>query len=434
MPVRTEIELAEYDRVTVPIAAPTADDLELAARLNEENRRKLELRWLAGGRLEVISTSCVGVVNLDTARIRIRPKFAGYELGVLKMLAYTQGNGLLRRLRGQRSFSAGSDLVDLICLLLAEAAQDLIRDGLLRDYVTEEDSLKVLRGSLKIREQATRRFGQLDTLECRFDDFHADIAENQLLRSGLRAGARASAHHEVAARLRRLDANLGDLVSAPVLDADGFRKRVHYTRRNEHYRGAHNLCLLLLDHLGVDDLYSSGEARSFAFLLNMNVVFESFVAAVVAEAFEDSPWRVESQRQVRSVIRNRETGRHYASLIPDILLSTRTDAVPFDAKYKLYGRKRKVSTSDIYQSFVYAYALAGDGGTRAGIVYPASDALHSGPLLTLSELEGSADAHLTGIAIDLLGLIDAMDDDEQWAAALAAVRQQIESVLQPMAH
>src|SRR5690606_11407541 len=118
--------------------------------------------------------------------INIRPKYAGNELGVLKMLEYAGGYRALHDIGSDRHLPpAGSDLLDLLCHLLSVEATTVVRDGLIHDYTTEDEALTVLRGSLRFREQAIRRFGQLDALECRFDDFHADVIENRLLRTGL---------------------------------------------------------------------------------------------------------------------------------------------------------------------------------------------------------------------------------------------------------
>jgi len=394
------LELGEYDRGVVSVGEPSPADLDLTARLNEEQSRKLELRWLANGTLEAVSSSWVGVVELDAATVRIRPKFAGYELGVLKMLAYTVGHTSLRRLSSTRMLGSGSDLLDLICLLLEGEVKLLIRDGLIRNYVPEEASLPALRGSLRYREQATRRFGQLDTLECRFDDFHADIAENQLLRAGLSIAARLCSSSELTRSLRRLDATLF----------------------------AHQLCNLLIDRLGVDDLFASGPIRSFAFLIDMNEAFENFVSTVIAEALAAEPWRLEPRRRVRSVIRNRATNRNYASIVPDLALSKGRETVPVDAKYKLYGQGRKISTADIYQTFVYAYALSGGGEARAAIVYPASSTRVS-PHLEIRQVEGPVGAYLTGLGVHLVGLVEALDSPLAWGIALAETRDALLSVL-----
>ena len=73
-------------------------------------------------------------------------------------------------------------------MLLIEEVKALIRDGLIRDYHTVDDSVDVLRGRLRVREQFLRRYGQLHRIECSFDEFDGDIPENQMLAAALLAG------------------------------------------------------------------------------------------------------------------------------------------------------------------------------------------------------------------------------------------------------
>ena len=40
-----------------------------------------------------------------------------------------------------------------------------------------------------------------------------------------------------------------------------YRSRLQYTRRNERYRRAHQLSLLLLDGVGVDDIYREATSK-----------------------------------------------------------------------------------------------------------------------------------------------------------------------------
>lgn len=427
------VELREWDRASISIGLPTRSDLALISDLQDEIDRKVDFTWTRGGQLQVKSFSWIGVIRLSACTINIRPKYAGNELGVLQMLDYAGGFRALKQLAAPRQLpTSGTDLFDLLCHLLSQEVDALVRDGLLHDYTTEEDSLPVLRGSLRFREQATRRFGQLDVLECRFDEFHADVIENRLLRAGLIAGSRFSSDKDVRRGLRRLEGAFADICEAGPPDGSFYRQRIVYGRRNERYRRAHELALLILDQLGVDDLYSSSRTESFAFLLDMNVVFESFISAVIEEAFQESPWRVSTQKRIRSAIKNRVTGKRYSSIVPDLVMSSGMDHVPFDCKYKLYG-SRKLSSADIYQSFLYAYALAEDiEHTRAGLIYPAESTINA-PYLGISRVGSPVNADLTGVAVDLLGLQVALGDEQQWAAALADIRAVVTTVLEPQA-
>ena len=423
------VELSEYQTKIFDVGAPSADDLRLAQDLNDEFERKLELRWLHDGRLEVRSYSWVGVVRLSDATIHVRPKLAGNELNLVRLIEYSAGLDKLRQSSLRRSLdTSGTGLLDLLCQLLAAQAESIVRDGLMHEYTTEEDSLPALRGSLRYREQATRRFGQLDVLECRFDEFHADVFDNQFLAAGVSAAARLCQAPKTRHRLRRLEQNLATLTSTGPHDAGYYLDRRNYTRRNERYRSAHELCLILIDRSGVDDVYSAGSTQSSAFLLNMNDIFEDFVATMVIEAFEGTDWRVTSSRKHRSVIRRLDTNKTYSSIIPDILLSDGNELVPFDCKYKLYESK-KLSTSDIYQTFLYAYALGDVNDPRAGIIYPSSRPGVK-PKLGVSRIDGPAQAEISGLAIDLVHIVESRADRNAWAESLDAIRQSLSTVLE----
>ncbi len=425
-----QLELSEYQNGTFDVGPPTADDLRLTDELNADFERKLELRWLHNGKLEVRSQSWVGLVQLRNATIHIRPKLAGHELNLVRMIEYSAGLNRLKTSRISRTLETSSEgLLDLFCQLLADEGERLVADGLMHDYTTEEDSLPALRGSLRFREQATRRFGMLDVLECRFDEFHADVFDNQFLAAGIAAGARLCQNLAIRKRLRRLEQEIEGVTSRGPHDSGFYIERRTYTRRNERYRSAHELCLILIDRSGADDIYRTGAARSFSFLLNMNDIFEDFVAAMVEEAYRPTDWRVTASRSHRSVIRRVGDRKTYSSIIPDIVLSDGNELVPFDCKYKLYENK-KLSTADVYQAFLYAYALGDTARPRAGIIYPASRDFE-GPRLGVARADGPTEAEISGIAIDLPRILESRSGKAQWEDSLDRLRTAVSSVAEP---
>ena len=225
---------------------------------------------------------------------------------------------------------------------------------------------------------------------------------------------------------------MAELASVGPTDTGFYRERLTYGRRNERYRTAHELSLLMMERLGVDDLYGSGPTDSFAFLIDMNDVFESFVTAAIREAFTGERWSVSSQRRETSVIRNRTTGKRYASIIPDLVLSDGRVQVPFDCKYKLYGEGgQRISSADVYQTFLYAFAFAGasSNGAKAGIIFPSRETTTS-PHLEIRQVDGPTSAHLTGIARRSVDHAAAPGrPGTKWAGVLAEVRRAMMEVL-----
>jgi 5-methylcytosine-specific restriction enzyme subunit McrC len=62
-----------------------------------------------------------------------------------------------------------------------------------------------------------------------------------------------------------------------------------YHRLNEHYRNPHALAWLILDGLGTRDVLVTGETNCFAFLIDMNRLFQMFVFRLVDSCSRDRP-------------------------------------------------------------------------------------------------------------------------------------------------
>jgi len=187
-------------------------------------------------------------------------------------------------------------------------------------------------------------------------------------------------------------------------DLDQLRSGLIYNRMNDQYREPHELAWMILDGLGIDDIYATGKHRCFAFLLDMNRLFEDFVARWFGDLFGGSVYRVLPQRRDRSILWNADLGRPYKAIIPDLLIQHRNElgrVLPVDAKYKLYD-ERTISSGDIYQTFLYAYAY---GQTHtlptALLLYPASSTGGGQVRLHVRRTGGSTSAELLAVPIHI---------------------------------
>ena len=87
-------------------------------------------------------------------------------------------------------------------------------------------------------------------------------------------------------------------------------------------------------------------------------------------------YRVHYQRGDRSIIWDALRYRPYGRVVPDLLVESDPPGrgrLVIDAKYKTYD-ERRLSTSDIYQAFMYAYAFGREehSAPTAVLLYPAS--------------------------------------------------------------
>jgi 5-methylcytosine-specific restriction enzyme subunit McrC len=380
--VTEPVLLREWERRELPGYSLDPLDRALAGELGRG--RRLRLDDLRDG-LRVGARQWVGVVRFESGfELRVEPKLAGTKLDLVGMIRYALGIDALVEHAGVRELdAAGGGLVDLIALLFVREADRVVRRGLVADYVEHEDELPLLRGRLLVREQLVRRAGRPDLLHCRFDERTHDIFDNRLLGAAAEACARIADDEAIRRRASVVRDTLAEVSDWSRLNLRvAGAARPSYDRLNNHYRTAHQLAQLLLRALGPQDLLARGATRSFVFLLDMNTLFEEFVARLVAE-LAGRRFRVLPQRRDWSIIRDAATNRPYARIVPDVLVvdpaSGSRRAV--DAKYKLYGegeaetgdRERKVSVDDIAQLFLYAYAYAADADTPESVlVHPSS--------------------------------------------------------------
>jgi 5-methylcytosine-specific restriction enzyme subunit McrC len=311
-----------------------------------------------------------------------------------------------------------------------------VRGGLISDYVETEDELPTVRGRILADKQILKKFGRIDRVICRFDEHEQDLVENQILGTALDKCARRVHDENVRLRIGRLRSIFEEVCNHQKLDLQSARQGLVYHRLNSHYRDPHELAWLILEGLGaVNDLFTTGQTTCFAFLIDMNRLFERFVYGLFERILAGTPFAVDYQRADRSIIWNADKNKPYSSVIPDLLIRSRHGPelrLAVDAKYKLYD-ERKVSPSDVYQSFLYAYAY---GDTRDDKIPPKALLLYpsSGSLAQSVRLQVRSTRKLAGAEISAQGLSIPVCLDEIEGAfpgpALSALKESVTKSLE----
>lgn len=392
--------ISEWKSVTIQEKFHPTDQ-PIVAQLRSNDR--LEIDDMKDG-IRFRAKSWVGVVRFHDFQVQIVPKLAGENLGLVNMLTYAAGISALKRYNSQRflELHQQGSLLDLIIWLFCDACEVILAGGLLFDYEAQDETLQSLRGRLLVDKQYRRRFGQIDRLECRFDEHSSNILENQILGLGLYQGGRLAHDPMIRARARKLLAIISEACMFDQVDIDAARSAVFYNRLNGHYREAHQLAWMILEGLGIEDLFKSKNTPSFAFLLDMNHLFEQFLHRYLSEVISQSKLSVAYQRRDRSIIWDIFRNRSYSQIIPDFLVSSAltTKRLAVDAKYKIYD-DRKVDPSDIAQIFLYAYAYDPSPQPAAVLIYPTEE--HSDKrasmMIRQSNQTSGAKIHVIGINI-----------------------------------
>lgn len=361
------VDLREYETGFVPSVRLTRSDKLLIRTLEQEKTRRLKVTEMGGG-VEVKASHWVGVVQFEEFQVRVRPKLIGGEHVLMAVLDYASDSSAFRRYAAKRSFEPDTEsLLEIFIRLFVEDCERLVRLGLLTDYVEREDALAAVRGRILFDRQVLERFGQVDRVLCRFDEREHDIIENRLLGYALERCQSLTRDLSTRRRVRRLTRTFELHCGTSPCDLEEARRSIVYSRLNDHYQPAHQLAWAIIDALGIDDYFDSVSRQHHAFLLNMNTLFERFVERFVSDALAGSAASVKKQFSDSNIIRGVDGSTH-RSIRPDVLVKFPQNAIPIDAKYKLYDEK-SISTADIYQLHFYGRAYH-RGAPRGLLIYP----------------------------------------------------------------
>ncbi len=122
--------------------------------------------------------------------------------------------------------------------------------------------------------------------------------------------------------------------------------------------------------------------------------------------------------------------RSYSRIIPDLLVSSRNSPharIAVDAKYKLYD-EQKVSPSDLYQSFLYAYAygVEREGETpRAIIIYPGMSGSPRAINLRVKSATKVTGAGISAFSLSIPECLKEVSEGGEGGSALAALREAV---------
>jgi 5-methylcytosine-specific restriction enzyme subunit McrC len=375
------LELHEYERKTVPMSSEVARSLVALA-----GPRITVGASIRDGCYEIAATSHVGTISLPELQLLIRPKIPLHNLFLMLEV------GVPPDAFGADPFGYGldRDLLPALAAFFDRTLKATVARGLLRAYREYSETLPALRGRIDV-PQLVRRGSQPSPLPCRFDEYTPDIDENRLVRAaarrllrlrGLPSDVRRSLRHGMAA----LDgvSDIGpNATSLPVVD---------FTRLNRHYQPVLRLAEVVLRSASLID--RAGRVEASTFLIDMNQVFESFVAGrlqlLLAGTLEvtaqETAWLGEGRK---------------VQMRPDLVFRRRQDVVYVaDTKYKISfdGTGR---SGDYYQLLAYVTALDLPEGA---LIYCQSDSL-----VTPTEVHvETAEKHLRVFPIDLSGSREAI--------------------------
>ncbi len=333
------IGIREYESVEIPLT-----DEQLRGLIAADVTEAINIGAAGGGSYRLTAGSKIGAVVSPSLSVLIRPKI---ELeNVFLML----GVSVPRYSARTFGFDTSGELLPAMAEVFAHAVDAATVRGVLRGYRGIEERLVAPRGRIDITQQLKRPATPIP-VACRFDEHTADILLNRGLLAAISRLSRVPGlSPQLRERLFRLRPRFEEVaaVEVPPETLDRWKPG----RLDRHYETAVRLASMILRNLTLQDQF--GGQRSASFTIDMNDVFQAFVADRLA-LYLRGRLTVREEPPVLLAVNATRTMR------PDIVVARAGVAVYVgDSKYKLSGGQARIN--DYYQLLAYTTVMGLDEG------------------------------------------------------------------------
>lgn len=357
------ISLVEHE--SIPIVASREPGQKALSSRHFELLENLEKVLPAGafqrGHQSIKWKQFCGVVQLQDITLEILPKIYGKESdpgssrqALIRMLQ--KARLLPNHKIGQANLKFQKHtLLDVFIFHFCDELQQQLVQGKVREYVSHENNLPVIRGRLLLDQQVKVNLVNKERLYCRFDELSEDVLLNKILRFTLKLILPLCRSN--LARQRVSDLFMAfDKISDEVINVDSFQQ-LNLNRSNMRYSSLIEQCKLFVQGLNPDVL--AGGAKAYSLLFDMNRLFEAWVASTIRKPANAQGLRLKEQGPRKYLAYRKDADRNVFQMKPDIALLDHDDNVVLigDAKWKLLSKdeiKLGISQPDLYQLIAYA--------------------------------------------------------------------------------
>ena len=276
------------------------------------------------------SKNYCGIINYNEQDYYLLPKISKNSEQNLDIFTYMFMYAYNLNIKNEHLSSAKNlkteNILEVFIQLFAKNLLQEFQKGVYKTYITKEENLKVLKGKYLIDENIKYNTDHT-SIYCSYDEFSQDNALNRFFLYAIKVFLHYVKNKKL---LKSCELALDDV---EYRHHDPQRAKISFDRMNIRYKKSFEIAKMLLQK--IVPTFAQGK-QSFAFLFDMNELFEKFVGNLFYE--------VERSTQL-------QTQKRFGNLFlqPDILLQDKI----IDTKYKIVQEKNELSTQDKYQMFVY---------------------------------------------------------------------------------
>lgn len=278
-----------------------------------------------------------GILNFNNQDFYILPKIANHNdekdaeqnLNIfIYMLMYAYDVKLLNENTSLSENLKSNNILEVFVQMFANGLLQELKKGMYKKYITEQDNLSVLKGKYLINENLKYNFTK-NKIYCEYDEFSSNNSLNQFFLYTVKYLQKFVKDKKL---LKQCEL-IFDEVEYKSVDIN--KLNIHFDRLNVRFKISFEIALLLLRQS--IPLFNQ-DKKSFAFLFDMNVLFEKFIARIVKEL--DSNAKIQNSDNFGAL-----------TLKPDIIVKSKNLII--DCKYKILKENKISNRNDRYQMYVY---------------------------------------------------------------------------------
>jgi len=246
---------------------------------------------------------------------------------------------------------------DLFAEILYQGMSTQLKQGLYREYVTQHETLPLMRGKLDINGTIRNRIQKKQLLDCEYDDLSANNRLNQILKTTADILIREKSVDK--ARRSKLKSLMPFFDGIDTIPPKSIKwKDLTYQRNNRSYRMLMTICYFILDDMLLTT--ENGEYRMMTFSDDkMNKLFERFILQYYRTEYHGKigtnaskiDWNIDDIESSKGL-------EFLPSMQSDVMLSYGEQTFIIDAKYyshttQVLFDKHSVHNHNLYQLLTY---------------------------------------------------------------------------------
>lgn len=240
---------------------------------------------------------------------------------------------------------------DLFSKILIIGAGRQIKQGLVKDYIKQTDTISSIRGKINIVESINSQSFIKKQLSCTYDEFSLNCYLNQIIKSTMNILLKSDISRENKKNLKRLLMYFGEVDLIDVKDIDW---KIRFDRNNQTYMMIIGICYLTIN--GLLQTENGGNVKLMDFLddQSMHRLYEKFILNYY---IKEHPEIKASVSQIKWQLDD-DNSFMLPKMQTDVYLEQGNKILIIDAKYYSHTTQKNfdshtVHSGNLYQIFTY---------------------------------------------------------------------------------